>query len=444
MSLEHADTQRTMSHTGDIRAPKDASGSIPVSSQEPEKLWTSDFVFVAVVNMLMFMGFQMTTAGIPVYINHLGGSSFEVGLATTFATVASVLVRPLAGMVLDRTGRRGIFVFGIVLMLVAVVMFALVPFVGVVLALRFVQGIGWGLGSTSSSALAAQVVPRHRFAEGMGYFALTISLAVAIAPALSVVLLESVSVYAMIAVSALFLVVACVFAAMLVMRLNRKAPCADTSKSSEVQPKRTMKFDDLFDRSALLPAVLIACMNVPFAGINTFVVLHGQSQGVDNVAIYFIVYAVVTFVTRPIVGRIVDKRGYFGPGIGAVLCVIVTMIVIGSAHTTLYFVGAGVLSGLGFGTSISVFQSMAVASVPGNRRGVATATYMVGFDGGIAIGSVACGIAVGMLGYAGMFFASALAPAAAGVALVIMGPRRLATYRYKPTSADQRDPAQSR
>ncbi|MBP3867397.1 MAG: MFS transporter, partial [Eggerthellaceae bacterium] len=76
---------------------------------------------------------------------------------------------------------------------------------------------------------------------------------------------------------------------------------------------------------------------------------------------------------------------------------------------------AGVLAGLGIGTAMSVFQTMAVAAVEPWRRGVATSTYMVAFDLGIAIGSLVGGTIAALYGYTVMYAAISAFPLAAGV-----------------------------
>lgn len=385
-----------------------------------ERIFTSGFLTIALVNMVMFAGFQMTVTGIPVYADSIGATSLEVGFVTTFGTLSAIIVRPLSGMALDRFGRKGLFIASLAVMAVAVSLFSAFPVVWVLLALRFLQGIGWGVSSTAASTIAADLIPRSRFAEGMGYFALTGAVAVAIGPALATALLEQASIDAMVAVCAACTVAALV-GALFLPRGSAPAP----------QPVKEPLASRLFDRAAFVPAALIALINVSFASISTYIVLHGQAQGVEGIALYFVVYALVTIVSRPAIGKVVDRAGFFGPGIFAVVGVVATLVTVSFADSVLLFCVAGVFAGLGFGTAMSTFQAMAVASAPVHRRGVATSTYMFGFDGGIAIGSVVAGLLVGAFGYAGMYVAIAIFPIAAGIVLVALGPKRLASYSVR-------------
>ena len=78
---------------------------------------------------------------------------------------------------------------------------------------------------------------------------------------------------------------------------------------------------------------------------------------------------------------------------------------------------------------MGTFQAMAVATVPPWRRGVATSTYFVFFDLGIAIGSFTAGIIAGAVGYAAMFQIMAVFPILACLFFLIAGKERLANTR---------------
>lgn len=147
-----------------------------------------------------------------------------------------------------------------------------------------------------------------------------------------------------------------------------------------------------------------------FGCIATFIAIHAQQQGVENVSLYFLIYAIVTIVSRPGIGKLIDKYGYRVPGILSTLCASATLAMVGIADSLWVFALAGVAAGLGIGTAMGTFQAMAVASSKPWRRGVATSTYMTAFDLGIAIGSLVGGVIAGSFGYTNMYLAIALFP----------------------------------
>ena len=394
------------------------------------EIFTRDFLLIATINLAAFFGFQMVNVGLPLYMDQLGATGQIVGLATTLMTVTATLVRVFAGALLDRFGRTGMLIAGSLIMACAIVSYAIFPFVGVILGLRLLHGIGWGSGSTASSTIAADIIPKHRFAEGMGYFAMTNALSSALAPVVSLALVDGPGAVYMIYVAAGITAIAVVLS--VVERHFRRQPSADvvaykgapSEPSAETpagsaakasaepsaetpdapQRQEYSKLETLFDRRAVLPGLLMLLVNVGFGCITTFIALHAASQGVQGASLYFVMYAIVTFASRPVIGRLIDRYGFRIPAILATLCTAATLVLIGASTNLVMFAAAGVFGGLGIGTAMGTYQTMAVASVEPWRRGVATSTYMTLFDLGIAIGAFVGGIMADAVGYSAMYY----------------------------------------
>ena len=387
------------------------------------EMFTRDFLLLATINLAAFFGFQMVNVGLPLYMSQLGATGQVVGLATTFMTVTATVVRVFAGALIDRFGRTGMLIAGTFIMACTIVSYAIFPFVGVILGLRLLHGVGWGMGSTASSTLAADIIPKKRFAEGMGYFAMTSAISSALAPVASLALVGGPGAVYMIYAAAGITGIALIFA--LVERHFRKDMEAGEQGMQEEEPAEALegaiasdapavpqnqkrsKIETLFDRRAVVPGLLMLLINIGFGCITTFIALHADNLGVRGVSAYFVMYAIVTFVSRPVIGRLIDRYGFRIPATLAALCTAGTLVLIGAASNLPMFVAAGVLGGLGIGTAMGTYQTMAVASVEPWRRGVATSTYMTLFDIGIAIGASLGGIIVDAAGYSVMYYAVA-------------------------------------
>lgn len=409
------------------------------------EIFTRDFLLLATINLAMFFGFQMTNVGLPVYVAQLGANAQIVGLVGSIMTITAVVMRVFAGPLLDRFGRKGALVSGSLVMVASIFSYAVFPFVGVILGVRLLQGIGWGLGSTASSTMAADVIPKPRFAEGMGYFALTNALSSALAPAVSIALVQGPGAHYMIFAAAGCTALAFVLAIFQRNTAIRKTtggadhehpaepglaesdsigsglahPVGPTSAGAgPTDPSHTAPasfVSTVFERRAAFPGFLMLLVNIGFGCITSFIALHGQEQGVANVSVYFIVYAIVTLASRPVIGRFIDRYGYRVPSILACLGTMLTLVLIGLSNSAPMFACAGALAGVGVGAAMSVFQAMAVAAVEPWRRGVATSTYFIGFDVGIAIGSLLGGTIANALGYAAMYCVVAAFPLIAGI-----------------------------
>ena len=419
------------------------------------EVFTRDFVILATINLCMFFGFQMLNVGLPVYMDQLGATGQLVGLATTVMTIAATVMRVFSGALLDKFGRKGMLIGGLAIIACSILSFAIFPIVGVILGLRVIHGIGWGLGSTSSSTIAADIIPKHRFAEGMGYFAMTTAISSAVAPAVSIAIAQEVGAVYML-YTALGMTVLALMLAVAETLLGKRADAAQPEGSGgsanrvaapdtadqvaapdagrvaapdaadraaapdPAQVPRYSRFDTFFERRALVPGLLMMLVNFGFGCITTFIALHASSRGVNGVTSYFIVYAVVTLVSRPYIGKLIDRHGYRIPAMISTLCTAGTLVLIGLSSSVVMFAGAGVLGGLGIGTAMGTYQAMAVADVEPWRRGVATSTYFTAFDLGIAAGSLVGGMLVDVVGYMVMYFIMALFPVAASVVSAVV------------------------
>ena len=313
-----------------------------MTSDAPQKarVFTRSFVILACVNFFMFFAFQMLNVGMPVYVASLGANSVLVGLSTTLVTIMALAIRPFSGIILDRFGRKGILVLGTILIICATITYAIFPIVGVILGFRLLHGVGWGLGSTASSTIAADIIPRERFAEGMGYFAMTNSISSALAPALAVHLTQGGNAQMMLFVAIGMTLVSLLFAFFIKEQATRKltkVPAAEAAGTAESKtqdpgnesaapsspatpPQSPKGLAAFFERRAVFPACIMALVNIAFASITTFIALHAAEQGVNGASLYFIVYAVATIITRPMIGKIIDTHGFFWPGVFSTLC----------------------------------------------------------------------------------------------------------------------------
>ena len=416
-----------------------------MAERHTHEIFTRDFVVLATINLALFFGFQVVNIGMPVYVAQLGADSFTVGLIASVFTITATLVRVFAGAILDRFGRIGTLVSGIAIMACMVVSYAIFPIVGVIIGLRVIHGLGWGLGSTATSTIAADIIPKKRFAEGMGYFAMTTAISGAIAPALSIYLVQGPGALYMLGVSAAFTALALVLALADAKHLGKRSnphagipqgpspanPNGEGANHTAEAPADAPahKLDTFFERRALLPSMAMLLVNVGFGAVTTFIALHAVAQGVPEITWYFVVYAITTVVSRPFIGKIIDRHGYRGPSVFATLCTAATLVLIGVSDSLPLFCLAGALGGLGIGSAMGTFQALAVAPVPPQRRGVATSTYFVFFDLGIAIGSFAAGIIAGVVGYTAMFEIIAAFPILACIFFLVAGKERLASTR---------------
>ncbi len=372
--------------------------------QKKEPLWTRDYIFISLASLFITMGFQMLLPVLPVFSAELGGSDTWAGMVVGIFTFSAVLMRPISGRLLDRQGRKGVFIFGLIVFLVCVVAYNWTSTILVLLSIRFIHGFGWGASSTSSSTIASDIIPKSRLGEGMGYFGLTSTLAMAIAPALGLEILSGYGFNTVFNVSAGFVLVSIVIS--FVIKYHKPDVLPEHEKAG------------IFEKTAILPAIVIFFVTMTYGAIVSFIALYAAQRQIENIGLFFTVYAVALLISRPYFGGLTDKKGTAYAVIPGIVFVIISMCLIYFANSLTAFLIAGFIYGLGFGAIQPALQAMSVRNVDHLRRGAANATFFLGFDLGIGAGAILWGLIAEKLGYQVIYLLSII-PAVIGAVIYI-------------------------
>lgn len=366
------------------------------------KIWTKDFIGITIINLLIFMGFQMLLPTLPLYVKSLGGADSAIGWITGLTTISALIIRPVSGVAVDKWGRKVILLAGIGLIIAVTLSYWLFPYVGVILAIRFLHGFGWGAASTSSNTVATDVIPKERFGESMGFFSLSSGLAMALAPGLGLALFARGDASNLMFTSAGFGVIA--FCLALFFRYR-------TVERQQIATKKAA----VFETASILPAIVMFFVSAAYGSIVSFLSIYALEKGIANIGLYFFVYAAAMLVTRPIFGRLVDRLKFSIAMYPGLILLIIAMVILSQASTMLSFLFVALLFGVGFGAVQSSLQTLAVIYAPKDRLGAANATFFTGFDGGIGFGSIVAGVVSSVLGYNWMYLTFAIFPALAGI-----------------------------
>ncbi|NLY70783.1 MAG: MFS transporter [Clostridiales bacterium] len=359
-------------------------------SKEP--LWTRDFILISIATLLIFLGFQMLLPVLPIYSVKLGGSDAWAGMVMGVFTVSAVIMRPIAGRLIDRQGRRGIFLLGLIVIILSVFAHNWAPTILILLILRFIHGFGWGASSTASSTIASDIIPKSRLGEGMGFFGLTGTFGMAIGPAYGLWLLKDYDFNTVFYISSGIVLVSIIIA------LPIKYPILETSLETEKK--------GIIEKTAMLPAIVMFFITMNYGSIVSFIALYAGQKRVENIGLFFTVYAAALLISRPYFGRLTDRKGISSAVYPGIIFVILSMFLIYYANSLSTFLIAGFIYGIGFGAIQPALLAMSVRNVSYSRRGAANATFYLGFDLGIGVGSVIWGIIADYFGYQTVYLLS--------------------------------------
>lgn len=348
----------------------------------------------------------MLFAVLPVFVvEELKGAESQVGLIMGVFAVAAVLTRPVSGWLIDVWTRKTGLRLGAFIYCIAPLLYTQVASVPAMLGVRFFHGIGIALYTTAAGVMVADLAPASRRGEAMGYYGMTINLAMAIGPALGAVLIQPIGFTGLFCFAALL-----AFSSLLLIQLLHEP--AQEQRERPIAGKRA----PLFSRSALLPGFVALCMTITFGAVVSFLPLFVQLHQLGNPGIFFMVYSGVVVASRPIAGQWSDRFGRAAMIIPSMACLGLAMVTLAYTTTMYGLVGAAVLQGFGFGGVQPAIMALAVDRATVHERGPALATLMGAFDVGVGIGAVGLGLVLEQTNFTVMYLcAGAIAFLAAGV-----------------------------
>lgn len=361
-----------------------------------ESIWTRDFTLHWITNFLMALGFYFLLPTMPVFaVKALGADKSQVGYIIGVYTLSAVAIRPFAGYALDSLGRKKVFLWALGFFALLIVSYHLAVSLLFLLVLRLLHGFTWGATTTGGGTIAADILPPGRRGEGIGYFGLSMTLAMALGPMAGLWLMGD-SQYGRLFFTAAFLGALAFLTATLVrhpqLPLIRRALSWSAFVENKVLPVCTAMFLSM----------------VVYGGVVSFITLYSEEIGITNGGLFFLAYAVAMSLTRPFAGRVMDHRG---PGLVILvgfLCLIAGFLLLSASREIIGFTAAAVLMGIGNGNIWPTLQTMVINMVGPQRRGVANSTYFSAIDLGIGTGSIVLGWLAEGTSIGTMYLASAL------------------------------------
>ncbi|RHM53579.1 MFS transporter [Mitsuokella sp. AF33-22] len=364
---------------------------------EREQLWTPEFFGMSSSNLFMYMSQYIMVAALPIFIlENLGGNDMEAGLAMSFFQIGAVTFRPLAGRLIDVVNKHQMLMISTLAFFFVMLAFNWFHSLASIYVLRLLHGCIFALATTAAATMVVLVLPSARKGEGIGYFALSTNLAMVVGPFLGLLLIGQLGSTALFAFLTLLGVM--IFLTANVRRLPESMilPVASGKKGIHLY--------DFIEFKALIPAGLGGLVFFAYGGILTFIPLYAKQLGLQSdTSLFFMVFAFIIVLTRPIIGRLFDKKGpewTIWPGF---LFFAVGMVLFGQVSSVSDLLVSAVVLGIGFGALSPAFQTLAVRSAAPSRAGVATATYFWSLDISVGLAAAIMSIVAASYGYPFMY-----------------------------------------
>jgi MFS family permease len=379
------------------------------------RVLTPAFLLIWGATFTFFISFYILLPTIPLYAVTLGATQAQVGLVIGLLEAASVLARPCVAPAIDRRRRKPFMLAGALIFAVSGVLYPLAATMPRLLALRVFHGTGMGIFMTAATSLIADGAPPARRGEALGAYGLAINLAMAIAPAAGMAVVNRASFLLLFFVSAAMGLAAMALAA-IVPEAGGRAGATD----------RNGQRGPFISRAALFPSAIVFAQTVTYGAVLSFVPLWARTLEMENPGVFFTVFALALIAFRTQAGKLSDRfgrRAVVVPGLGTIA---MAMVFLSLAGRPWHILAAGIVFGVGMGAVTPSLAAFLTDRAPASERARAFATYYGSFELGIAVGSVALGWVLAATTFPAMWLVSA-AIAVLGAGAFLWG-----TGRHRP------------
>ncbi|QBP42644.1 MFS transporter [Paenisporosarcina antarctica] len=369
-------------------------------------IWTRDFINIAVSNFFIFVALYAFITLLPLYILDLpSGTVAQAGLVTTIFFLSVIIVRPFSGMIIEKFGKKRMLLLSMTAFALSTFSYTLTDDISLFLVLRLIHGISFSIATTVTISIVVDLVPPERRGEGIGYFGLSMNVALVAGPFIALTLQPLIS-YTMIFILFGIIGVIGLICSLAVKVKDEVVPVSSSSSSSE---RRRITWSDLFEKRAIAISMVGMFVSFSYASILSFISIYAQSIGmVQAASFFFVTFAAIMILFRPITGRLFDSMGPNIVIIPSLIIYSVGLYLLSITSTPTMLLIAGGLIGLGYGTLLPSFQALVIQSSPNKRSTYATATFFTFFDTGVALGSFILGIVAGALGYSNLYLFMAI------------------------------------
>lgn len=367
------------------------------------KLWTKDFIIMSVSTFFGGLTFYLLITTLTVYaIEEFNASQSMAGLASSIFVVGALVSRIFAGKYIEIIGRKKMLYGGLFLFLIMMLLYFIVGNMNVLLFIRFIHGAAFGLFTTVIATVITDIIPYERRGEGISYFSLSITLAMAVGPFLGLYISQQGSFTIIFAACTLFSLISTIIV------LFVHIPEGHLTKE-QLDAMKGFKLKDFFEIKAVPIAIIIAIMGFAYSGILSFMTSYAKEINLMEAAsFFFLIYAVFILISRPFTGRLLDKKGDNIVIYPALLLFVIGLVTLSQANQGFILLLAGALIGLGYGTMNSCCQAIAIKESPRHRVGLATSTFFVFMDSGVGVGPFLLGFIIPIVGFRGLYFTLAV------------------------------------
>lgn len=400
----------------------------PKSANQPhQSIYTRDVILVMAASFFFMFSTMLVTPLINGYALTLGVSAVIAGIITGSMSVVSLFLRPIAGNITDRFSKYRLSCIAGVLIFIGVVGYCIAPNGVWLIIFRLINGTGFVLATVCMTTWLGLLVPRNHVGEAMGFYGLMNALAMAIAPAVGIHFYKIIGyreALLLAAGAAFIMLVVIQFVSNHAYPLVQNTSCANSTNTCFTKSKAPWKNVKILQKDAFPITLFMICFSIPYFATQADLVEYVADASLHvSSGLFFIIYAVALLIIRVVFKKYFDLVRF---GIWFWISTVAMagyLLMMSFMSNDILMSIAAILLSIGYGVIYSVNQSTAMMLAPRSEQGLASSTFYIGLDIGMATAPMIGGVLATCVPHA-LFFP----------AMLVLLPLACMVYGYYRTS----------
>lgn len=251
------------------------------------------------------------------------------------------------------------------------------------LLLRLVHGFSTGFKPTATAAYIADLIPKERWGEALGFHGLCFSIGQAVGPALGSWVAGFYSIDMMFYVSSAF----ALLSMLILMHMKETLPQKQAFRLGLLRLGR----NDIVDWNVLPAALIVLLAYLSYGALLTLIPDWTHHIGISNKGFFFIVFTLSSILVRMVAGRLSDKYGRIKVINTGLTGLAIAMMCIAFSKTMAGLTISSALFGLSMGILGPALNAWTIDLSRPDHRGKAMATMYIALEIGIGGGALCAG-----------------------------------------------------
>ncbi len=348
---------------------------------QPGKIFTKDYFLLMAIEILVGVCSIMSMTTMVLYGDSIGLNATQAGAMSSVFAFFSLAGRPFSSRAASLLGYKRLLIVSNVIYAVCPLVFLVTDSMALQIASRAVSGFVMALSTTASATMVSAIIPKDRFARGIGYFTIGSSITTAMSAGIGIWLIKAFG------YGGMFLSLTLMMAAASVLSVLTQ----DTRDLSE-GPGRSRSLAGAFEKKAVFPTAMNLIVCFVAMSVSQVLPFFALERSWKDISFFYVVSAVGVIIPKVLaapIERLMKNIGFLL--LGCPMMIASFVILQCTPYSYGIIAASALLYGMGNSAAGIAFKVSAVLRVPPQRLGAANATFLLAGDIGYTVAPLVWG-----------------------------------------------------